>query len=529
MRTLRQQLTGKLLLGFAVPLVLGGLSVFVLTRAALLEQFDAALQAKAMAITTLAHQTPQGVEVDTTDPLMREFEALRPGRDDDREPDDVSNARAHDLHYPHAPAFFQMWRADGKPLKRSESLAGASLPCQFGTFSRPRFWKLTLPSGFPGRAIGFAFEPLPLNPDPRNPPVSGPVVPTRPQPFASSAAAGKSLAKGRDIILVVAIVRHELDEALATLALALSGCGVLLLGVTAFLVPRVLRRGFAPLDALAEQAARINADSLSTRFPTDALPGELAPIGSRLNDLLARLQRSFERERQFSADLAHELRTPIAELRSLAELALKWPEARPSETDAETLAIATQMEGIVARLLVLLRSERGQLPVARDRVALAPLVSTAWEPFKAAANGKRIEAVGDLEEGGEIETDAVLLRSILANLFDNAVEYSPPGGTIQIESEVGEDRFVVRVVNRADSLAADDLPQLFERFWRKDPARSGVEHSGLGLSLARAFARALGGDLTASLETQSRLILVLSVPTKPPANASDSGLAVTSR
>jgi signal transduction histidine kinase len=84
--------------------------------------------------------------------------------------------------------------------------------------------------------------------------------------------------------------------------------------------------GLSPLNQLANQAASITADSLATRFPTEIWPGELTPISSRLNDLLERLEQSFERERRFSADLAHELRTPIAELRSLAELALKWPE-----------------------------------------------------------------------------------------------------------------------------------------------------------------------------------------------------------
>ena len=159
---------------------------------------------------------------------------------------------------------------------------------------------------------------------------------------------------GSEAILVVASDRDDLDEALAALALALLGCGAALLAVTIVIVPRLLRRELAPLNELAERAAHVNADSLATRFPSDGLPGELAPISGRLNDLLARLEQAFERERQFGADLAHELRTPIAELRSLAEVALKWPDAREATTDRETLAIALQMEGIVTRLLALL-------------------------------------------------------------------------------------------------------------------------------------------------------------------------------
>jgi len=121
----------------------------------------------------------------------------------------------------------------------------------------------------------------------------------------------------------VGSARDELTEALTALAFALLGCGAGLLALTVLVVPRLLRRELVPLDALAEQASHINADSLAMRFPISPLPGELIPISTRLNDLLARLELSFERERRFSADLAHELRTPIAELRTLAEVALK--------------------------------------------------------------------------------------------------------------------------------------------------------------------------------------------------------------
>ena len=126
----------------------------------------------------------------------------------------------------------------------------------------------------------------------------------------------------------MASVRRELDRTLATLQLVLAGSGLLLLAATALVVPRVLRRELKPLQSLAAEAARIDAASLSARFATEGLPGELAPIAARLNELLARLEDSFERERRFSSDVAHEFRTPVAELRSLAELAIKLPDTR---------------------------------------------------------------------------------------------------------------------------------------------------------------------------------------------------------
>jgi two-component system sensor histidine kinase QseC len=259
---------------------------------------------------------------------------------------------------------------------------------------------------------------------------------------------------------------------------------------------------------------------LASRFATDALPAELTPISSRLNDLLTRLEQSFERERRFSADLAHELRTPIAELRALAELALKWPETRDGETDRDVLAAACQMEGIVTRLLALLRSERGQLAAVRERVELSPMIENVWKPFLQKAAEKKLHFSFGASNGAEVQTDPVLLRSILTNLVDNAVEYTPAGGTVRIESKVEHGDFTVTVGNTVEQFTPDDLSRLFDRFWRKDAARSSSDHSGLGLSLARAFASAMGGDLTAALEDSRLVFRFRSTGERQPAESS---------
>jgi two-component system sensor histidine kinase QseC len=285
-----------------------------------------------------------------------------------------------------------------------------------------------------------------------------------------------------------------------------------LLVITFVIVPRLLRRELAPLDALAERATRINADSLATRFPTNSLPGELSPISSRLNDLLARLEQSFERERRFSADLAHELRTPIAELRALAEVALKWPETREAATDREALAIAMQMEGVVTRLLALLRNEHAQLPVLTERIQLAPLIESVWRPFAERAAAKQLNVTRAVPDGAEVETDPVLLRSILTNLVDNAMEYTPHGGSVRVETEVRTTQFTLQVTNTCDDLTVNDLSHFSERFWRKDSARSDPNHSGLGLSLVKAFSERLGLQLEARLVDPSTLSITVTGP-----------------
>jgi two-component system sensor histidine kinase QseC len=467
MKTIRRQLTRKLLFGFALLIGVGGLGIYFWTRAALQKEFDAELQAKAMAITTLTGEEDGSVEVNFSDRFMRGF--------DDRVATD----------------FFEMWFTNGAVLERSESLARKSLPHRSGTLKKPQFWNLLLPTGFPGRAVGFNFSPR------------------------REEHGDHSVTAANQITLVVASDRRDLDHTLATLALVLGASGLLLLSATVLLVPPVLRAELAPLNYLADQTARITADSLATRFPVEGIPGELMPISSRLNDLLARLEESFERERRFSADLAHELRTPIAELRSMAELALKWPEAREVGTDQETLAIAIQMEGIVSRLLSLLRSERGQFILKTEIIPLASLVENIWEPLAKKALEKKLSVVCDVPHGQQIETDLVLLRSIVANLLDNAVEYSTRGGTVQVVAGMVKGIFTLQVTNTVEDVSRDDLPKFFDRFWRKDAARSDNEHSGLGLSLCRAFALLLGFDLTVTLKDEPLLTLTLSGPASP--------------
>jgi len=381
-----------------------------------------------------------------------------------------------------------MWRTDGTTIERSESLGSRDLAVPESRGAKdPRFRNMTLPQGSHGRAVTFEFAPR---------------IPRE----------QRATTEPRQVLLVVAVSRQELDRRLAMLALMLSAGGLFLLGATSVVVPRVLRRELNPVGELAGRAERIHAGTLSERFPTEGLPAELLPISRGLNDLLARLEASFERERQFSGDVAHELRTPIAELRSLAELALKWPDSRDAATDRDALNIAVHMEGIVTRLLELLRNEREQLAVAAEPVSLDAMLLSVWSGVADRAAAKQLDVAWDVPIAIPFDTSPVLLRSILTNLIENAVEYTPAGGHLRVAGLVSDGRFAVTVSNDVDEIRADDVPKLFDRFWRRDPARSGDAHSGLGLSIARAFAQALGCELTALLEADSRLVFTLSGP-----------------
>ena len=293
--------------------------------------------------------------------------------------------------------------------------------------------------------------------------------------------------------------QDELDSRITTIALLLAGCGGALLAVTFVVVPGIVRRAFAPVDELAVKAAGVTAASLSTRFDSSGLPAELAPVAIRLNELLGRLEESFARERQFTADVSHELRTPIAELKNLAEVARKWPDARSAEHDADVEAIARQMDGIVSRLLALVRSDEGRLTVDLATVDLVEILNHTWRPLQAAAAARGLDVRLSLPASAPATADSVLLQSIVANLLQNAIAYAPAGDRVDVALGQHEGRQSISVSNSAGSLTPADVSRFFDRFWRHDSSRTGG-HAGLGLSLARTFAHAMGGDVRASLD-----------------------------
>ena len=468
MKSIRHRLTCDML-AFSFLLLGGGLAALWLgARKELIEQFDTALRAEALAISALVSAEGKG-------PLAA----------------DLTRWTSRGFRGENAQNFFELWRTDGTLLVRSESLHGADLPLRAKAGTDPKFWNLRLPDGRPGRALALAFA---LKADEAQPNSTRPVT----------------------LWLVVADDRGDLDEVLTELLGIGSACGLLLLAATLWVVPRVLRRGLAPLDVLGGQAAQIDAGSLAVRLPSAGLPAELQPICARLNALLARLEVSFARERQFSADLAHELRTPLAELQALAECALKWPDTRDSATDHEVLAVARQMETLVTHMLALARGEHGQLAVRREPVALDALVREVGRTFASRAEARGLHMSFALVPA-TVAADATLLRSILTNLFDNAVDHSPSGSEVRLVLEAAvppaAPGVVLCVTNPAGHLDPADMEKLFDRFWRKESARSGGgQHTGLGLPLARMFANAMGWTLTAALGPDRGLTFTLVAP-----------------
>ena len=313
--------------------------------------------------------------------------------------------------------------------------------------------------------------------------------------------------------VMVAKTRAPLDETLRQMLTGIVAIGLLGVVVFTFLAAWALRAGLAPLRSLGEQASRIDADSLAARFPTDGLPRELVPIAGRLNDLIIRLEHSFHRERRFSADLAHELRNPVAALRSIAEVAQRWPERVSGDEFEDVRAISTELQSTLENMLTLARLEKSEEQLRTEPISIAHLVREMEVVYREQARERKLEVQVDVPASLVVDTEPRLLRTILSNLWSNAVEYAPEASDIRVvakEESHGESECVsILISNPAPHLEEADIPRLFERLWRHDTARTDSSHTGLGLSIAAICAEQMGADFTAELDSANRLVFRL--------------------
>ncbi|PTX99081.1 ATP-binding protein [Opitutus sp. ER46] len=354
-------------------------------------------------------------------------------------------------------------------------------------------------------------------PERRGGPVFGDIVLPQGEPGRALLLMAKSVSTaGGPLRIVVATDREALAHVLGTLVVGISVLGVALIAAIVAFVLWALRRELRPIDRLAGEAAAIDARSLDRRFRLDGLPAELRPIALRLNDLLARLEESFARERRVSSDLAHELRTPLAELRVLAESALKWPDTRDPESDRDVLAIATHMDALLSRMLLIARSEEGRIALTLETVAVDALVREVWSRLE-----ERAQARGIVPSVAwtplPASADRVLLRSVITNLLENAVDYTAQGGALTIAFQVENPATAVVVItNAVADLSPDEVPRMFERYWRKDAARGSGAHFGLGLALTQRFCVAMGWSIQAEMPQPGLLAMRVRGPLAAP-------------
>jgi two-component system OmpR family sensor kinase len=296
-------------------------------------------------------------------------------------------------------------------------------------------------------------------------------------------------------------VAMSLDDAYAVLAagrwlfLAMSVVILTGIGLTGALLAR---RALRAIDEMAAQARRIGETNLGDRLPHPGTRDEIGRLVETLNGMLDRLERSFEVQRRFTADASHELRSPLSRLRAELEVTLRRP--RPAGEYEETLRSCLdevqRVQALIEELLELARIDARQEPEPVEPIAVAEIAEAALAAVRPEAE-RRSVAVG-LECPPELLVNAApgAAKVALANILDNAVKFTPPGGQVRIAVTAGLAEAIIVVTDTGPGVASEDVPRLFERFYRGKASRStDAPGFGLGLAISRALVERQGGRI----------------------------------
>jgi two-component system sensor histidine kinase QseC len=268
----------------------------------------------------------------------------------------------------------------------------------------------------------------------------------------------------------------------------------------------------SPVDELHRQLAEIHEHRLKNRIKLSTPVSELTIVEQQLNELLIRLEASYQREKRFSSNVAHELRTPICELRNLAEVALSIPSNNEDDQAAyeDVYQASIQMQGIVDNLLALARLERPVSSAKKCKVNLFNKIENIKSKLDATSISKGISIDNHLPVNTCCATGEVEIELILINLIDNALNYSPEKSRVSIDIDTNKDSFTLCISNTALDLEQKDLLLMFDRLWRKDKSRTGTNNSGIGLSLVKAYAEFLGLKVELRLDQEQSFMVKLS-------------------
>ncbi|WP_419711144.1 heavy metal sensor histidine kinase [Pseudomonas sp. NFX224] len=279
---------------------------------------------------------------------------------------------------------------------------------------------------------------------------------------------------------------------------------------TALLGAWAARSALRPLRRMSAVARGVSAQSLNARLPEANMPPELAQMAHHFNAMLGRLDDAFQRLSAFSADIAHELRTPLSNLLTHTQVTLTRPRALEDYREAlhSNLEELQWMAQLVNDMLYLAKADHGLLMPQCEPLELADEVDSLLDFFTPLAEDAQIAL--SREGSALLKGDRNMLRRAFSNLLDNALRFTPSGGHIRVVIVDSADRSILRFENTGDRIPDTLLPRLFDRFYRADPARrkGDSEHAGLGLAITRSIVQAHGGEISCTSAQQSTSFII---------------------
>ena len=276
------------------------------------------------------------------------------------------------------------------------------------------------------------------------------------------------------------------------------------------------RRALMPVDRITSTARSISGNNLSSRLEVPQTGDELQRLSETLNSMLDRLETAFRDVIQFTADASHELRTPVALVRTRTELALRKPRAEADyrETLGQILKEVEGMSYLLDELMFLARTDSGVAFLTRARTDLVESVNNACAQGRTLAETKRVSFTAQIpSEPVWVEGDPPSLQRAFLILIDNAVKYTTPGGSVTVSLSSKNGSAVGEVRDTGIGITAEDLPNIFKRFYRADKARSRESGgAGLGLSIGRWIVEAHGGEIEVQSTPQRGSVFRVKLP-----------------
>lgn len=480
MRSMRRELVLRITVGTALMLLAASVFLGAVIRRLDMHEFDSGLEATARTLATLVLHDSGRLEVEFAGEYMPEFETEE------------------------EPEYFQFRLPDGTVIERSDRLGDQDLPFLSSASELPRFLNLELPDGRQGRLVQISFSPRLQEAKEGAERVDGESFVI---PMASS---------GEPVHVILSVARglEDLHHLLLSIYITLGVMDTLLVCLIGLFVSRTMLKGFAPVADMNTRIRALDPKSLDQRVRLPNAPVELQTVLSALDGFIDKLQAAFAREQRFTSDVAHELRTPLAEFRLSCEVGEKWSDdsALVARRFQELLSSSAHMERMVYSLLELTRCDAGMVQPSCTEVRIAESLDSIWNQFEKTTQERRLCFANGVDKALILETDQDRLGMILQNLIGNAVEYGMSGTDVVCTCCTDANNLRISIRNQTQGLEDVDMAHVFERFWRKDPARTGGSHTGLGLSLAKALAETLGLTLGASLSSSGVFTAYLTFP-----------------
>ncbi len=308
-----------------------------------------------------------------------------------------------------------------------------------------------------------------------------------------------------------AVTLTTVEEAQSRVVLVMLAAGIVALITSLFLGEALLARALRPIEVIAETASQIaTGDDLSRRIPYDGPPDELGQLTQTFNDTLERLEQLFQAQRRFVADVSHELRTPLTVIQAGVDLIRRYglDEDSLAAIDSES----KRMVRLVGDLLLLARADAGELPLLKQELELDTLLLEVFERARVLSKDGPTVKLGRFEPV-RIEGDPDRLKQLLLNLISNALKYTPPEGQITLALWPEGSEAVITVSDTGGGIPEEDLPHIFDRFYRVDEARDRKQGgAGLGLAIARWIAEAHGGQISAESQRGVGTTFIIRLP-----------------